>query len=106
VTDPVIVGDQIVGYAIRSGGIVPGVTEVTATERDRFTPRAEDEARRAFSGVDDYHRTPQLAAQHQCDPACPQYRDPASDYSGPIIQGRRDRNGRPLEPVTPGRASC
>jgi hypothetical protein len=67
---------------------------------DIFTPPpvlepAEVAARRAFAAVDGYTLLGPLP--HDCTPACPKYRNPASDYTGPILQGRRG------EPVTPGR---
>ena len=84
---------------LASGGIVPGgPAQVMATERERFSPLEPEEvaARRAFSG----DLGPLLGPlPHNCTPACPKYRNPASDYTGPILQGRRG------EPIWPGRAS-
>jgi len=68
---------------------------------DIFTPPPalepeEVAARRAFSG----DLGPLLGPlPHDCTPACPEYRNPASDYTGPILQGRRG------ERVWPGSAS-
>lgn len=78
------------------GGIVPaGPAEIVATERDRFSSPEPEEiaARRAFSGLDALLGP----MPHDCTPACPKYRNPASDYTGPLLQGRRG------EPITPGR---